>query len=216
MLEKWCLAALQSAPCPFHLDSPPSSVKEVTASSPYGSVPKESRGLIQGKSPRRRSSLRSSSSSSAPPSPSPRKRKKSHWSKRSVDSEQLEKLWAAVSHHCSQGTYSGEEPTKRKKSHWSKRSVDSEQLEKLWAAVSHRCSACPPSVPLEQQGAINTDWQQDDMLSIADSKELLPFVKRATKKLQVPWPTDEIRNQSIFEDEPAPSPVSQDYSQRGS
>ncbi|RXM33173.1 hypothetical protein EOD39_5641 [Acipenser ruthenus] len=128
------------------------------------------------------------------------------------------------------------------KSHWSKRLVDSEQLEKLWAVVSHRCSACPPCpppVPLEQQEAINTDWQQDDMLSIAASKEVgemeLAFpseevdsdstltavnlcrhsfchLLRGPLKNCVPWPTDEIRNQSIFEDEPAPSPVSQDYS----
>ncbi|MGH0128779.1 UNVERIFIED_CONTAM: hypothetical protein FKN15_041121 [Acipenser sinensis] len=81
---------------------PPSAVKEVAPSSSDDSVPRKSRRIAWGKSPRRKLSLQTSSSSSAAPSPPPRKRKrKSHRSKGSADSEQLEKLWAAVSH---QGT----------------------------------------------------------------------------------------------------------------
>lgn len=61
-------------------------------------------GLPRGKDPRKKPSLMSSSSSaspSPPPSPPRKRKRKSHWSKRSADSKQMEKLWAAVSH---QGT----------------------------------------------------------------------------------------------------------------
>ncbi|MGH0132130.1 UNVERIFIED_CONTAM: hypothetical protein FKN15_049991 [Acipenser sinensis] len=118
-------------------------------------------------------------------------------------------------------------------------------MEKLWAAVSHqgtvlsellreRTAPPDPQVPLEQHGALSTDWHHDDMLSIATSNEaggpefpseevdcdsplpvhvslsaeLLSLIKRATAKLQVPCSADGTRKQSIFANEPVTSTVS--------
>ncbi|MGH0121269.1 UNVERIFIED_CONTAM: hypothetical protein FKN15_074842 [Acipenser sinensis] len=82
-----------------------------------------------------------------PPSTPLRKRKKSHWSKQLVDSEQMEKLWAVVSH---QGTVLAELLRER---------------------------SAPPAlpVPLGSQGAMSADWQQDeDMESDSTSVAVKP------------------------------------------
>ncbi|MGH0129125.1 UNVERIFIED_CONTAM: hypothetical protein FKN15_038372 [Acipenser sinensis] len=95
----------------------------------------------------------------------------------------------------------------------------------------HSAPSAPP-VPLGTKGAARSDWQQDDALSIATSKELaflsedvesdstspavrlslsaelMALIKRATAVLQVPWCTECEARQSIFNDEPATSPTS--------
>ncbi|MGH0159232.1 UNVERIFIED_CONTAM: hypothetical protein FKN15_069527 [Acipenser sinensis] len=56
----------------------------------------------------------------------------------------------------------------------------SEQVEKLWAAVSHQGTVLAellherslPPVLLGSQGAMSTDWQQNDALSLAASEEV--------------------------------------------
>ncbi|MGH0169340.1 UNVERIFIED_CONTAM: hypothetical protein FKN15_067092 [Acipenser sinensis] len=120
---------------------PPSAQKERDRSCSDGSVTRESR-----RASHRRQSLRSSSSSSpSPPSASPpkKKRRKSHQSHRSESSEQLDKLWAA----------------------------DSQQGNMLGELLSGHTAPHTPTVPLEQQGAADAEWQQEDLLSIATSEQ---------------------------------------------
>ncbi|MGH0120599.1 UNVERIFIED_CONTAM: hypothetical protein FKN15_014530 [Acipenser sinensis] len=149
--------------------------REVAASSPHGSVPREIRRHTRESNKCRKPSSRFSASSSASPSPPPRKKKSRRCFKRSADSEQMEKLWAAVS---DQGT--------------------------VLTELLHECLAQPaPPVPFGTKGATSTDWQQDAVLSITaseevDEQELAPvapvvllLIKRATAVLQVPWTTED-------------------------
>ncbi|MGH0120850.1 UNVERIFIED_CONTAM: hypothetical protein FKN15_024331 [Acipenser sinensis] len=76
-----------------------------------------------------------------PPSPP---RKKSSCFKRSVDSEQMEKLWVALSY---QGT-------------------------RLTELLRERSVLPAQSVPLGSQGAMSADCQQDDMLTLTASEEV--------------------------------------------
>ncbi|MGH0135169.1 UNVERIFIED_CONTAM: hypothetical protein FKN15_001109 [Acipenser sinensis] len=140
-------------------------------------------------------------------SPPKRRRKASHLSRRSESSEQLDKLWEAVS-----------------------------QQGNMLAELLHERTATPaPSVPFQSQVVVHAEWQQEDLLSVAASEEavyqefpseegdsdgatpvvhvslsaeLLSLIKRATDILNVPWPVDDERKLSIFEDDPAPSRVS--------
>ncbi|MGH0152444.1 UNVERIFIED_CONTAM: hypothetical protein FKN15_022452 [Acipenser sinensis] len=185
--------------------TPPSSAQKGAVSSHESSVPRESRRTC------RRLASRSSSSSpspSPPPASSPKKkRKKSHRSHRSDSSEQLDKLWEVVS-----------------------------QQGNMLAELLREHTVTPaPSVPLQSQGVVHTEWQEEDLLSITASDEavdrefpseegdsdsatpvsqvslsaeLLPLIKRATDILNVPWPVDDKRKHYIFDDGPALSPVS--------
>ncbi|MGH0138530.1 UNVERIFIED_CONTAM: hypothetical protein FKN15_034377 [Acipenser sinensis] len=120
--------------------SPSSSAQKGAVSSHESSVPSESRT-------RRRPVSRSSSSSPSPSPPSapfPKKRrKKSHRSHRSDSSEQLGKLWKAVS-----------------------------QQGNMLVELLHERTVTPaPSVPLQSQEVVHTEWQQEDLLSITESDE---------------------------------------------
>ncbi|MGH0145330.1 UNVERIFIED_CONTAM: hypothetical protein FKN15_002692 [Acipenser sinensis] len=112
--------------------SPSPSVREVTASSPHGSV----RMTHLGKHPRQKTVFMVFINFLC----------FFLWggSKRSADSEQMEKLWAAVSH---QGTV---------------------LAELLW----ERLVPPAPPVPLEPQGATLADWPQEDIVSIAAFEEV--------------------------------------------
>ncbi|MGH0186322.1 UNVERIFIED_CONTAM: hypothetical protein FKN15_021066, partial [Acipenser sinensis] len=149
-----------------------------------------------------------SRSSSSSPSPSKKRKRKSHQSHRSESSEQLDKLWEVVS-----------------------------QQGNMLAELLCDSTASPaPSAPLQSQGGVHAEWQQEDLLSIAASEEavdqefpseegdsdgatpvvhvslsaeLLPLIKRARVVLNVPWPVDDKWKHSVFEDDPvSPSGVS--------
>ncbi|MBN3272113.1 AKA7G protein, partial [Polyodon spathula] len=101
------------------------------------------------------SSRSSSSSSSSASSSSPQKRMKSQHYRRSTDSEQMDKIWAAVSH---QGT--------------------------VLVELLRECSV-PPPLPvlpavLRPHRAVSTNWPQEDILSIATSEEGPASPKNAT------------------------------------
>ncbi|MGH0150206.1 UNVERIFIED_CONTAM: hypothetical protein FKN15_017632 [Acipenser sinensis] len=169
LLERW-LHSHPMALCQGIPDNAPGKLAH--AGNPLHGLPHLPLLCTRETSPCRKPSSWSSSSSSASPSPPPRK-KKSRCSKRSADSELMEKLWAAVSH----------------------------QEMVLAELVRERLG---PTVPLDR----GTEWQQEDMLSIATfdevgeqelaypsedvSAERLPLIKRATAVLQVPWPTQEL------------------------
>ncbi|MGH0116147.1 UNVERIFIED_CONTAM: hypothetical protein FKN15_074788 [Acipenser sinensis] len=137
-------------------------------------------------------SSRCSSSSSASPSPPPRKRKKSHWSMRSADTEQMERLWAAVSHY---GTVLLE--------------LLCEHSANLREQIGSRMMRYP-SPPLRSWRSCLRMWSDSTSpaVRLSLSAELMALIKRATAVLQVPWCTECEARQSIFDDEPATSPTS--------
>ncbi|MGH0119607.1 UNVERIFIED_CONTAM: hypothetical protein FKN15_056875 [Acipenser sinensis] len=115
-------------------------------------------------------------------------------------SEQMEKLWTALSH---QGTVLVE--LLRECS----ASVDWPQEDTLSIGVLEEVCEQFPFEDVESDST-------SPAVKLSLSAELLPLIKKATAILQVPWPIEAKTRQSVFDDEPTSSPGTASVLQRRS